>query len=252
MLNRKTLVFLLVIAAMAVPASIMAQEEEGQTIIQGQSTDIVTWNPILSTDNPSNATMDWLFADLLVQDPFTAEPVPGLAESWDISEDGMTYTLHLRDDIFWSDGEPVDAYDVEFTYNAYWSDLVESAATGQLSVESATAIDDYTVVFTFPDASCEGISDFTGSEILPAHKFAPDYTDFMENDFNQGPDISAGAYILEEWAPDDYVHYVPNPTYIPLYEGINSPSNFANYYRRVIPDDDTKNAALIEIGRAHV
>ncbi|HAJ36672.1 MAG TPA: ABC transporter substrate-binding protein, partial [Chloroflexi bacterium] len=49
-----------------------------------------------------------------------------MSERWEASEDGLTYTFKLRDGVTWSDGDPVDAYDFKYTYDAIASDLVET------------------------------------------------------------------------------------------------------------------------------
>src|SRR5690606_22695599 len=72
--------------------------------------------------DPHHAEGDWenrIIGDyiegLMTEDPF-AEAIPGQAESYEVSEDGTVYTFHLRDDIFWHDGEPVTAHDFVFAF----------------------------------------------------------------------------------------------------------------------------------------
>ena len=86
---------------------------------------------------------------------------PGIAESWDVSEDGKTYTFHLRDDAKWSDGDPVTAKDFEYSWRRicdpdYASEALQAITdyvvggqeyfdgTGSYDDIKATAIDDYT------------------------------------------------------------------------------------------------------------
>ena len=72
--------------------------------------------------DPHKASGDWEnriigdYIEGLVAEDALAEPIPGQAESWDISEDGLVYTFHLRDGIQWSDGTPVTAGDFEFAF----------------------------------------------------------------------------------------------------------------------------------------
>ena len=105
-------------------------------------------NPVLSSDADAALTVGLhLFPALLGQDPFTGEVVStDLAESWECSEDGLTWTFHLRDNNQWSDGDPVDAADFKFTYEAIANDKVDSPRkyiTDQIkSIETPDPLDD--------------------------------------------------------------------------------------------------------------
>src|SRR5690625_4313603 len=71
----------------------------------------------------SNLINTILFEQLTRYSPEDLTPSPALAESWEASEDALTWTFHLRDDVLWSDGVPFDAEDVAFTFN----DVVKNA-----------------------------------------------------------------------------------------------------------------------------
>ena len=71
------------------------------------------WDPTNNSESMSDAIVKQLFEGLTVS---TADGYkPGMAESWDVSEDGKTYTFHLRQDAKWSDGDPVTAHDFEYS-----------------------------------------------------------------------------------------------------------------------------------------
>lgn len=240
---RNLLTVLFLVATLALPASALAQEGEGEAIIFSTSADVVNWNWIIGDESGSSEGQRWLYQSLVGLDPFTGEIIPSVATGWEISEDGRTYTVTMRDDIVWSDGEPVDAHDVKFTADALYSDLVQTSYRSQFNFESVEVIDDYTVKFTFPDANCEALSQL-GMSILPSHKFAPDFSDFMTNPWNLQPDISAGPYILSEWVPDDYYALTANPTYVETYPGVEAPAKIDNVFVRVIVNDAARNAAF--------
>ncbi len=240
---RKTLIALLIIAMLAVSVSAFAQDEEQQTLVVLAGADVNNWNWMLGGESGSSSGNGYLYVGLSGMDPFTGEIIPYVAKSWDLSEDGKTYTVYMRDDVMWSDGEVVDAEDVKFTFDALHSPLVESPYTSQYEIESVEVIDDFTVKITFPDANCEATGQL-GFSILPSHKFAPDFSDFMDNPFNLDPDVSAGEYMLAEWVPDDYMKYVPNPNYTPLFEGNQTPANIDEWYRIVIVDDNAQQQAF--------
>jgi peptide/nickel transport system substrate-binding protein len=244
MRNRKALIAIIAVAMLVLsPASLLAQEEE-ESIILGVGTDVVTWNSALHSDQGSWNGIRWLIRSLMELDPFTGEWIGDVAKDWEISEDGLTYTIYMHDNIPWSDGEMIDAYDVKFTYDATMSDLVETVRKGDFeTIESVEVIDDFTVQFTFTEPSCSAFDPISFG-ILPAHKFAADFSDFMTNPFNEFPDVSAGPYILEEWVPDDYTAYVANPSYVETYPGVGSTPHIERLYQRLIVEDPVMVQAL--------
>src|SRR5215471_2859291 len=104
----------------------------------------------------------------------TFELEPWLAEKWDTSPDGRTFTLHLRPGVTWSDGQPFTAADVLFTLQAVFDPKTESVVTEQLTIDgkpiTAVARDDHTVVLTYPAPSGPGLRLFDALVILPKHR----------------------------------------------------------------------------------
>ena len=78
----------------------------------------VQFNPLAPGQGAEQLVMSLVYNALFNVGP-DFEPVPRLAESWDVSEDATEYTFHLRDGLQWSDGEPITAEDVVFTYNLF-------------------------------------------------------------------------------------------------------------------------------------
>ncbi|HEX2670766.1 MAG TPA: ABC transporter substrate-binding protein, partial [Polyangiaceae bacterium] len=85
------------------------------------STEPKTLDPQLATGDPEQRLLTAIFEGLARLDAKSLEPVPGVAESWEISADGRTYTFHLRPNARWSDGHPLTAQD--FCYS--WRRLQE-------------------------------------------------------------------------------------------------------------------------------
>ena len=133
-----------------------------------------------------------------------------LAESVDTSDDNMTYTFHLRDDVVWSDGEPFNADDVVFTYEAMEDPNNAGWAYSQLVYDQGATkiekIDDYTVAFTLPFASAGSLEMLCNIFIMPEHLYK-DVTDFENNDINTKP-VGTGPY-----APGSHVKFEANDTY---------------------------------------
>ena len=138
-----------------------------------------------------------------------------LAESVDTSDDNMTYTFHLRDDVVWSDGEPFNADDVVFTYQAMEDPNNAGWAYSQLVYDQGATkiekIDDYTVAFTLPFASAGSLEMLCNIFIMPEHLYK-DVTDFENNDINTKP-VGTGPYVMAEYSPGSHVKFEANDTY---------------------------------------
>ena len=78
-------------------------------------TEVQSLDPATVTGVPEGRVIRMIFEGLCITHPETLEPIPGVAESWDISPDGKTYTFHLRDDARWSNGDPFTAHDFEWS-----------------------------------------------------------------------------------------------------------------------------------------
>ncbi len=184
----------------------------GGFLVESSFADANILNPILSSDSPSADVHEKLFLGLVKQDAFTGEIVGEIADSWEVSEDGLTYTFHLRDDITWSDGTPVTAADVKFTYEAIADEAVETPRKDNVAlIDSIDAPDDQTLNINFSSVNCTALNDLTLG-VLPAHAYS-DFADVMESDFNTAPTITNGPFSFEEWVPDDHVTLVSNPGY---------------------------------------
>ena len=73
-------------------------------------------NSLISTDYTANQHQNFVNLMTLVQYDENLSPMPYLAESWEVSDDGTELTFHIRGDVYWHDGELTDAYDVAYTY----------------------------------------------------------------------------------------------------------------------------------------
>jgi peptide/nickel transport system substrate-binding protein len=135
--------------------------------------------------------------------------IPGLAESWEGSADGLTYTYTLREGLTWSDGEPLTADDIAYTINRSRDEewLNHSATTANLE---ATVIDERTVEITtsVPDPKLPVMDVY----IVPQHIYEPiSAEDVLTYDALDG--VGSGPYTLEEWQQGQSWTMVANPSY---------------------------------------
>ena len=170
---------------------------------------VSTLDPIKSAAAGDIEVLGQLYSRLLRNAPDGSELLPGLAESWEVSEDGLRYTFRLRDAQF-SDGSPVTAEDVVFSFLRL-RDQEDSAYNSMFQViETVEAVDEKTVVFTleYPAAPFLGSVEMFNAGIVP--KAA---VEAMGDDaFAQNP-ISSGPFKLKEWRPNDRVILERNPHY---------------------------------------
>jgi peptide/nickel transport system substrate-binding protein len=157
-----------------------------------------------------------------------------------VSEDGLTYTFTIDANANWSDGTPITANDVLFTYNAITNDAVESPRKADLElIADLTVVDDktFTVTLSQPNCTVWG-SAFTALRPIPAHMYSEDFSEFMANSFNTQPTVTSGPYVWAETAPDEFVRLTANENY---YRGAPQIQTVIN---RIITDPAIQNQAL--------
>lgn len=172
---------------------------DDQTLIIPVSATVTSLNPIL--ESMAEGTLQLSpFADELyyvAQD----ETRYYLAESCEVSEDGLTYTLKLKDNLKWHDGEPITADDVIFTAdcNANTDNGAGYTNTVFVGEEAVTyeKVDDLTVAFTIPKPSASYFEVLGKLQLIPAHAFDGD-TDIVSAEANL-TDIGSGPYKLSEF-----------------------------------------------------
>jgi len=198
-------------------------EEAGSTggvLINGGISDISTLSPVMTNDTASGNLQNFIFESLVEPDPGTLLPVGLLAESWSVSEDGLTWTFNLRDGVMWHDGEPFTADDVVFTYNLHMTEETNSPRFSDFTskIESVEAADDLTVVFTALQINPDFALDLAIYYIIAEHVWADVApADHAADSGATGEDpsrvVGTGPFIFEEWLVEDRVTVVANPDY---------------------------------------
>ncbi|MCK4419896.1 peptide ABC transporter substrate-binding protein, partial [Candidatus Aerophobetes bacterium] len=185
-----------------------------------------TLDPALATDTTSVFVDEQLFLGLTDFNDETMEVIPELAIHWRASDDGLVWTFVMRDDIKWTNGKPVTAYDVEYgvkrtldpatasnyAYMLYVIKGAEDFNAGEVTDSDTVgvkAVDDYTVRFElnhpagyFPSIAGMWIARPQPQETI--EKWGDKWTE-PENI------VTNGHYMLKEWVHDDYLVMVKNP-----------------------------------------
>ena len=204
----------------------------GGTLTFATISEPLTLNLAISNDASSSGVLGYLFEGLTETSWLTDEVEPALAESWEHSDDGLTWTFHLRKDVTWHDGQPFTAHDVDFTFNriTYNDDIAASArssfnfrfldeATAQWQVAqmTVTALDDYTVQCVLPVPFAPFLRAM-GTAIYPKHvleQYVDDGT--FESVWGIETDpaeiIGTGPFTIERYDPGERVVMRRNPNY---------------------------------------
>lgn len=180
-----------------------------------------TFNPFTSTDATSSAMAETMYDGLFSSNPMNGEVVPKLAKSVEIK--GNNYIVRLRKGLKWSDGKPITADDVIFT----WGDII-FAGLGNTSTRDSMVIDgelpkikkldDYTVMFTVKKQFAPFLR-MLSTPIAPKHYFAKDkdwaknFDRFLASNTKPSTIVSSGAYRLKEYVPAQRVVFERNPNY---------------------------------------
>jgi peptide/nickel transport system substrate-binding protein len=186
-----------------------AQEEEkpefGGTYIMGLAEDPPTLTGVFSTATLTQYVCPKPYSALLFPD-FDLNPTPDLAESWDVSADGLTYTFHLVHNATFHDGTPVTSADVKFSWDEVFMPYGIMAGTIGIYVDSVSTSDDYTVVFHLnqPFAPLLKFLPVWYFPILPKHLY--EGTDIPNNPHNTAP-IGSGPFKFKEWVKGDHITF---------------------------------------------
>ncbi|HBG28172.1 MAG: hypothetical protein A2Y10_19530 [Planctomycetes bacterium GWF2_41_51] len=156
-----------------------------------------------------------VFEPLMAYDYDEIKLKPMLAESYEMSPNGLEIIFKLRDDVYFSDGVPITADDVLFTYNTIINPLIDAADLAQLFIEvkSLEKIDAKTVRFKFhrPYFKALEIASFTHIGIFPKHIY--DFKDAQDFNRRISNPVGSGPYVFERWDVGEKVSFRRNENY---------------------------------------
>jgi peptide/nickel transport system substrate-binding protein len=136
-----------------------------------------TFNPFMSNETSSNDVNGRLYTGLTQYDNVRQQPIPALAKSWSVSRDGRTWTWHLRRGARFSDGHPISAADVLFSFAVAYDTTLHQSIYDQLTVDGQAmqvmAPDSYTVVTRVPSPLALVVPKVSALRILPEHVLGP-------------------------------------------------------------------------------
>ena len=212
----------------------VASGNREQILYRGIGYEVTDLDPQLATGIAEQSIDSALFEGLVTEDPQDLHPVPGVAESWEESPDGVHYTFHLRADARWSDGTPVTARDfvdswrrilipkfaadnANLLYVLQGAEAFNRGVNGDFGQVGVAAVDPRTLRVTLEHPTPYFLNLLTHMAWLPVPltTIAKEGSPYEPgNRWTQpGHIVGNGAFVLQTWRPDREISVVKSPTY---------------------------------------
>src|SRR6266516_1380815 len=202
--------------------------------------------PNLTSETFASMVQDGLYAGLIYADP-QGKLLPGLATSVPTTQNGgvsadlKTVTFHLRSGLVWSDGQPLDARDVDYSWKL-WANPKAAAYTTIAFVDIASAdvsSDNLSITFHLKDPLVSFVSYWVDASTapLPAHVYSSmDPASILKSPQNLNPQVVSGPFMMSESKPGDHYTIVRNPKYYLASQGL---PYLDKVVFRIVPDQNT-------------
>jgi peptide/nickel transport system substrate-binding protein len=178
--------------------------------------------PALASSGYSMTVLAYIFEGLVTSDPVTLDYKPAIAKSWEVSPDGLAWTFHMRDDVFFSDGVKCSAHDVVFTFNdVIYNEKLHSSLNYNFRINDrkidVSAPDSFTVIFRLPFPFAPFLT-VAGMDILPRHLYAKNAADgtlesFLSNGAKPESVVGTGPFMLSKVDLGQRIVLKKNPRY---------------------------------------
>ena len=209
--------------------------QQGGTAIIDVSSEFQSFNPVTNTHLTSDDVMKFMLFTPLIQYDEKLQPVPWLAERWELSDTSVTF--FLRGDVKWHDGRPVTAQDVKFTF-----DLAKDPAAASLlgsaylnMVESAEVVDPRTIRFRFVAPHTQALDGFWWPP-LPSHLLqGVQAAQLTQHPFNQNP-VGSGPFRFGQWQRNQSLTLTANDQFP---EALGGRPNLNQVVFRIVPEATT-------------
>lgn len=218
--SRKVLLMVLSILLLGgILAACSSKEESGGTFTFSSFSDIVSINPLFIQDTATRDAAHWTMAklyDLSRDGIVVAEPWSIAAEEPTISDDGLTYTVKLKEAAKWSDGQPITADDIIFTIETAMNPDTGSPKISDFDkIEKITKINDHTVEIKLADIYAPFLYSLV-FEPAPAHvlKDVP-VKELKAHSYGSDPEntVTSGPWLWTEWTQNQQLVFKRNPDY---------------------------------------
>ena len=239
----------------------------GAIFLGGSGAEPEGLDPQIVTGVPEHHILLSLFEGLVRMDPTDLSPIPGVAERWEVSGDGLVYTFHLRPEAKWSNGDPLDANDfvyawrriltptlaAEYAYMLY--PLRNARAYNESSIDDFSevgvrVIDDHTLEVTLENPTPYFFTLQCHYTWFPVHQETIEKFGAMDDRASKwtraGNLVGNGPYLLSRWVPNSVIEVRPNPHY---WDRAALRNGGVNYYP--VTDEQTEER-MFRAGELHV
>jgi ABC-type transport system substrate-binding protein len=193
----------------ALPVSVPAlAQQHGGTLIAAFSADPAGFDPVRGPSGMSHVVIEQVYSTLMLLDP-DANPIPGLAESYEMSPDGKQYTFKLREGVTFHNGDPLTAEDVKFSFDRLRApDSGYSYGSQVETIDEVEVVDPLTVKFKLRQVTGPFLiyMAFPGSSIVPKKLVESGH------DLNAQP-IGSGPFKFVSYQPRSAIKFERNPDY---------------------------------------
>ncbi len=183
------------------------------TLVQALSQNPDTLTPAMGSLLVDDGPMGLMNASLIrlnQHDKWVGE----VATSWKVSSNGLQYTFQLNPKAKWSDGRPLTAQDLIYSWHYYTNPKLHlTYTTGWNYVKNVTAPNPHTVVYTMTRPYAPFKSTIASADIVPAHVFSKWTVSQLNHGYYNTHAVVNGPYILQKWVPDQSLTFVPNPNW---------------------------------------
>ena len=211
----------------AAAATTAADSGKGKVLVVAASQDPVHFNSNATTDATGYPRFN-IFSNLFNRTQ-GGDTINDLVKDYEISADGLTYTMQLHENILWHDGTPFSSEDVKFTYETHLREKGVQVERFQ-AIETIECPDANTVIFKLSHVDADLRVSMVNVDILPKHLY--EGTDWLENPANQSP-IGTGPYKFVEHKKGQSITLVANPDY---FKGV---PEIDKLIYKIIPDANT-------------
>jgi len=188
-------------------ASRLPDYAQGDWSVDAFGTNLKTITPLVSADAYASSVQNYVLESLITRNPDTLEWEGLIAKNWTISDDGLVISFRMREDVSFSDGQPLTADDVVFSFDFIMTDAIQAPRERAYleKIKSVKAIGKYEVVFTFKEPYFEALSLAGGIGIMPKHFYEPYLKEPQKFNESKGLLLGSGPYRLNDpknWTPD--------------------------------------------------
>ncbi|MDO4799384.1 MAG: ABC transporter substrate-binding protein [Bacillota bacterium] len=213
--------------------------KEGGVLVIREGGDPMSFCPSLNVDDNAYTMMQNMFNRLTKLDS-SKSPIPDAAKSWEVSDDALKITFHLKDNMKWWDGQALDAEDVKYTFDYIKAHDTCYFSSSMKIVESIEVVDPLTVVFHMNTADVSFVArlGWYGTFIVPEHIYNNGQP-WEDNEATKTKPVGSGPFMFDSYRQGVGTTLVKNPNY---HDGV---PHLDKLIFSIIPDDTTAIQALI-------